>query len=196
MTKAEFSKIIAYLALAIGKPLSAESTEVYYDLLGDLDPIVFLNAAKRVVLEHPWSTFPSVAELRSAAISSSQGTLTPISPAEAWELAWRAAGGIDLDISGSCERRCKNLPPLVYRAMCAYGIASLVNGKEPVMAVRAQFMKIYEQFQARSFRESLMPANLKAEIGRLADHCVPPPENQNHEDKRLEFVGEIERRQA
>ena len=69
MTRKEFSGVMAWLALAIGKPISSEPAEalarmqVYYGMLGDLPLHVLEKAAQCVVLSHPWATFPSIAEL-------------------------------------------------------------------------------------------------------------------------------------
>jgi hypothetical protein len=160
MTKIDFLQIMGYLGAGIVKDLPEESMDVYFDLLGDLPAEVFFTAAMRVILEHKWATFPSVAELREAASQTLLGKVTEISSAEAWQLAWRAASRIDPEIDGSLERACKSLPPLVFEAMKAFGINALCYGKEPVGVVRGQFMKIFEQLAAREKREALFPQRL------------------------------------
>jgi hypothetical protein len=144
MTKLDFLQIMGYLGAAIGRDLPEKSMDVYFDLLGDLPAEVMFTAARRVILEHKWTTFPRIAEIREAALQTLRGKVTEISPAEAWQLGWRAASRIDPEIDGSLERACQSLPPLVFEAMKAFGINALCYGKEPVSIVRGQFMKILE----------------------------------------------------
>jgi hypothetical protein len=164
MTKLDFLQIMGYLGAGISRDLPEKSMDVYFDLLGDLPAEVLFTAAKRVILEHKWATFPSIAELREAASQTLRGKVTEISPAEAWELGWRAAGRIDPEIDGSIERACQSLPPVIFETMKAFGINALCYGKEPVGVVRGQFMKIFEQLAAREKREALFPQGLTNSI--------------------------------
>lgn len=157
MTNTEFASIIAYITSATGKALSADGQVVYFELLGDLPADVGWLAAKRVLLEHRWATFPTVAELRQAAVESSRGEVKELSGAEAWALAWRAVGRIDLDVDRSKERAMKDLPAVVAESMNAMGLANLIGGDDPVGVVRGQFLKVFEQLQARDRRAALLP---------------------------------------
>jgi hypothetical protein len=170
VTRTEFLKAIAYIAAGTGKTLAPESLEVYFDCLGDLPCEVLAVAAKRVVLEHKYATFPTVAELREAASLTARGQISDLSPAEAWALAWRAVADTDPEVDGSFERAAKKLKlaPLVAEAIRVYGLQSLCYGAEPVGVVRGQFLKIYEQLAARAKRAALLPAAVAravAEIG-------------------------------
>lgn len=157
MTNTEFASVIAYITSAIGKPLNPDAQLVYFDLLGDLPADVFQLAAKRVVLEHKWATFPSIAELRQAAAESVRGEVKELTPAEAWALAWKAARRIDLGADGSKDRALAGLPPIVVEAINAVGLASMTGKDEPVGVVRGQFLKVFEQLQGRERRLALMP---------------------------------------
>lgn len=167
MTRVEFATVIVYLEAICGKQLPPASMDPYFDLLGDLPSDVLRTAAQRVAVEHRWATFPSVAELREAAIETIQGSVKELSPAEAWDLAWSAAGRIDLEIEGSIDRACKDLPVTVLEAMRAFGVPALVYGKEPVGVVRGQFLKIFEQLAARDRRRALLPASVKNSIAEI-----------------------------
>lgn len=167
MTRPEFAACMAYVAHAIGKPLAPDAAEVYWDLLNDLNTVVLCIAAKRVVLEHTWASFPLPAQFRAAAAETVRGDVNALSAAEAWRLAWHAAAHIDLEIAGSAERHLEDLPPLVVEAMQVFGLSALCCGKEPVGVIRAQFIKIYEQLAARDRRTALLPAGLKREIARI-----------------------------
>src|SRR5436190_7628484 len=175
MTRLEFAAVMAYLETAVGKPFGADRAEVYWDLLGDLPKDALGTAAKVVALEHPWSTFPSVAELRAAAAKVMQGSFNEMTPGEAWQLAWKAAANIDLDLTSeyrsggevypnqaSCAM--KDLPPIVVEAMKAFGLPALCYGKEPVGVVRSQWIKIYKGLQARDRRLALLPPKLTQAI--------------------------------
>ncbi len=63
VTRTEFTKAMAYVGTAIGKPPTADQLEVYFDLLGDLDYGVLMLGVKRVLLEHRWANFPTVATI-------------------------------------------------------------------------------------------------------------------------------------
>ncbi len=67
MSNTEFLEVLAYLTAGSGKDLAAQSKLVYFDCLADLDFEVFKLAAKRVLMEHKFATFPTIAELREAA---------------------------------------------------------------------------------------------------------------------------------
>ncbi len=166
MTRPEFAEIMARLAAAygtgFGRPMDEFTVTVYYDALGDITLDVLRIAAKRVMMQQKW--FPTVHELRQAASETQAGEVAALPPAEAWALAWRAACRIDPDIEGSVDRACEMLPTLVLEALRAFGINAMIYGKEPLGVVRGQFLKIYEQIQAKAQRERLLPAQLKAEV--------------------------------
>jgi len=163
MTRIEFAAVIAYIGVGTGKELPTERMDVYFDLLGDLPIEAFKVAAKKVILEHPWATFPSAAELAKATSETVRGRLSELSASEAWEKAWTAVGNIDLEMPHTLEK-LHQLPPSVYEAMKAFGLPAMIYGKEPVTVVRAQFCKIYEQIAARDARAALLPPKLKEEI--------------------------------
>jgi hypothetical protein len=164
MTRPEFVKAMAYLTAGCGKSLEPVSLEVYFDLLGDLPFDAFQTAVKRVLLRHKYATFPTVAELREAAAQTARGEVAPLPPAEAWALAWRAAARTDPEIDGSFDRAATRLPPLVRRAIEAYGLNALCYGSEPLTVVRAQFLRVYEQLAAGEAARELLPAATRREI--------------------------------
>lgn len=166
MSREEFLRVTAYITAASDKPLSQDRLEAYFDLLGDLPYEILLTAAKRVVLEHPWATFPSIAELRKAATESTQGTIATLTAAEAWALAWKCIGNTDPEVEGSFARASFDLPAIVIEAIRTFGLMAMCYGKEPIGVVRAQFTAIYEQLAARAARTALFPAALTQAIQR------------------------------
>lgn len=192
MTREEFTRILAYVAAAIGKPLAEDRdeadarAEVYWDLLGDLQADVLRIAAKRAVLEHPWASFPTPAELRGAAAETMLGEVKALSAGEAWGLAWRAACQIDTEQDLSVARGILRLPPIVIEAMVLYGIPALCAAKPDV--ARAHFMKIFDGVASRHRRYALLPAPLKDDIAAVGANCM-----LLHKEaaKALEFIGTI-----
>lgn len=164
MTRLEFLKVMAALTAGSGKDLSADAKEVYFDCLEDLSLDVFALAAKRVLMEHKWATFPSIAELRQAAAETVRGTVKELGSGEAWSMAWNAVGKIDPEVSGSYARGIEGLPAIVVEAMETYGINPLCYGKEPVGVIRGQFIKIFDQLADRDRRKALLPPSLTKQI--------------------------------
>ena len=163
MTKIEFAKVIAFIGSATNQSTEETRVEVFFELLGDLPASVFQAAAKKVVLNHKWATFPSVAELREACVEIMQGNVARLSSGEAWDLAWKSVGRIDPEQSHTLAILDK-LPPLVSRAISCFGLPALCYGKEPIGVVRGQFMKIYEQLDTTDKQRALLPGKLVEQI--------------------------------
>jgi hypothetical protein len=177
--------------------------DTYFMVLGDLPNDVFFAAAWRVLLQHPWATFPSIAELRQAATDTMHECTGGLSPAEAWKMAYGAARRLDPETMeqpwmrrdpktgqmrqypSQFEAVTDGYPSIVIATMRAFGVTSLCCGQEPLSVVRAQFFKVYEQLAARDQREALLPPQLKEliasigaerkEAGRIAQQCEAPP---------------------
>jgi hypothetical protein len=164
MRRAEWTSIYGLLCVGCGKTLLPEAIEVYFDLLEDLPYPAMVQAAKAVLIEHPWATFPSIAELRAAGVDAANGSIAKITAGEAWQLAWSAAMKIDPEVEGAMQRHTAGMPPLVLRAMKAMGIIALCGGNEPVSVLRAQFVKIFEALAERERRIELLPPKVAAAI--------------------------------
>lgn len=173
MTRPEFLKAMAYLTAGSGRTLEPVSLEVYFDLLGDMTAETLMTAVKRVLLKHKFATFPSIAELREAALSTVRGEVTALSPGEAWGLAWKLIGRTDPEVDGSFARAAKDAPPLVLRAIEAYGLNALCYGDEPITVVRAQFLRIYERLAEREREAALLPAAVRREISTGGEKTTP-----------------------
>jgi hypothetical protein len=170
MTTEEFAKVMTYIGIAIGKPLSPEAHVVYFDLLGDLPAEALQTAAKRVLLEHKWNTFPSIAELREASTKTMQAEVVGMPPAKAWEIAWKIAMSTDTEREGMFDRMCKRhgATELIIEAIRAFCLVSLCNGEEAVSIIRAQWLKVYEQLADRDKRVALMPPKVREAIERVS----------------------------
>lgn len=180
MTLPEFTKSMLYLSAGCQKMLKPQELEVYFDMLKDLAFDDFFAGVKGVLVAHVWSTFPSVAELRQSADEIAGWRNPRLTSSEAWEIAWSAAGNIDLDIRGPYSRRGKiydsqadavlsSLPAPVVRAMKAYGLRELCDANGPDGVIRAQFMKIFEQADAREKRVALLPPSVREFLAEKRD---------------------------
>jgi len=162
---------MAYVTAGCRQPLPDASVEVYFDLLGDLDAPALMTAARRVVLAHPWNTFPSVAELREAAAATIAGEVTGVPWGDAWALATKTLA--KLDVAYSEEHKTKILAPLdaqplVAEAVRAFGFMALYNlPSDQLETARAQFRSIYEGLQRREQSRRLLPASVKQAIAAI-----------------------------
>lgn len=159
----DFGEVMVFIEATCGKQLPKASLKAYYECLKEIPADVLRVAARRVVCEHVWATFPSVAELMQAASETIRGKVSEMTAAEAWEKAWSAIGRIDLEMPHTLES-LHSLPKIVQESIHAFGLPAMVYGKDPVTVVRAQFTKIYEQLAARDRRVSLLPESLKDAI--------------------------------
>lgn len=199
MTKRHLLEAMGFLATAIGRePLSPQSVDVYFELLGDLPVEVLRAAAKKVALEHKWATFPTPAELRGAAANVMNQQLDELTPARAWEIAQQAVRRIDYSISGPYMMRNREgvmteypsqtaaimdqVPGMVADAMRKFGLATLAvsgdaKGKskvDPVGVQRGQFLKMFEQIAEKRRQFAMLPDGMKKEIEDLrAARAIP-----------------------
>src|SRR5262245_33176644 len=198
-TRVEFAAMLAYLTAGCGKSLSDDAAEVYFDLLGDLPPRALMAAAKQALLEPLYNAFPPVSRLRGLAIQAMAGPHGELSAGEAWELAYRFAREFDPELSGPYMKRGKlfdsqadamldGLPPLVTKAIRAFGFAPLANAN-PVYSKR-EFIAIFEQLAARERKQALLPAPLRDEMEAIASAKPAPP------PPVLKIVNEIGRESA
>ena len=186
MTHTEFLKVCAYLTAGTGKDLIADSKAVYWDCLKDMPFEVMMASAQKVLMEHPWATFPSVAELRQAASETIRGKVNEVSPSEAWMMARKVAAGYDPDLQGSYWAEGKlwpsqfaflihRLPVVVVKAIREFGVLSLSVNEGAISIVRAQFIDTFRQVAAREKREALLPDALKQTIAETGECRTLPP---------------------
>lgn len=173
MTNTEFIEVMGYLTAGSGKDIPAAAKLVYFDCLQDLGFEAFKLGAKWVLMHHRFATFPTIAELREASTSASRGTVVELSPAKAFEIAWKIIANTDPEIEGSFARAAKGAPPAVVETIRAMGIPALCYGKEPVGVVRAQFERSFTQIAAGEKRRALLPASLTQAIEGRGAKSLP-----------------------
>jgi hypothetical protein len=177
MQLTEFAEIMAFLEATSGKSPPKGAVKAYYECLKDLPLDVLQTAAKRVVMEHVWATFPSVAELRQAASETARGVINELSPAEAWGIVMRTMAKLDVAFDESHQAQILSaIPALAMQAAQAFGLMALYNLPDANLeTARAQFRTIYEQLAARDRRTALLPDSLKRGIAEIGRKTLPPP---------------------
>jgi hypothetical protein len=147
---------------------TADQFRVYYEMLGDLEYDILFIAAKKVLCDRVYPTFPTVGELRQAALKVITAP-TDITPIQAWEIGWNVIRNTDPEVSGSFDNACRRYgaTPEVIRTIRAVGLASLCYGQEPIGVVRAQFMKAYEQLDTADKSRMLLPPRVNKSIDEI-----------------------------
>lgn len=174
MSNLEFGDVVSWLEIAFGKPL-ADSKEardkranVYFEMLGKYPVDAFRVAARRIVRERKYQSFPSVAELQEFIIETLHGEIMELTAQEAFNVGMKACGQCDIESYGSVDRAFANIPEKVKRAVWAFGFMALYNLPSSAMeTARAQFIKLYEALEERDHRDDLYPQSLKDEIKRI-----------------------------
>ncbi len=152
MTRAEFARVMAYLAAGCGKPASLEQTQVYFDLLEDLPGPAVEEAARRSLLEHKYPTIPPVGLIRQHALAmNGERTTGP----EAWRLVLKAVrryGAVGE------SRGLATLPADVAHGVRCFGWRVICDATDDELGiVQTQFLKMYETLSRRDDRKALMP---------------------------------------
>jgi hypothetical protein len=161
--RAEFAGVMLYIAKGCGIPLSEQSAEVYFDLLGDLPIEVLWFAAKRAILENQYHVFPPVAMLRRLATAAMHDP-DEIDGAEAWGIVRK------LIVTKGYNRQADALAamsPKVRAACEAIGWQRLCDSTEPESS-RAQWVKTYDAIGVRVQRERLLPPAMRQMLQQIA----------------------------
>ena len=159
MEKLDTAQVISVLAASYPNWSVTEATiEVYHELLGDLDGDLVKKAARDWAMAEKWP--PTVADLRSM-VAEMSGYLPP-APEQAWSEVMsviRVYGSSRKIPEWSHEAVAQAVNCIGYRNICA---------SEKVEVVRAQFLKAYDGYRARSSRETITSYALSAGIKHWA----------------------------
>lgn len=164
MTRSEFAAVMRYLRGASGKPVSRATSEVYWDLLGDLPLPVLQAAARRAVLESQYPTLPPVGVLRRLAVELLEGRNALC---DCQEAVCRVKTAVSRFGYGGAEKARPTLPESVWRAVESFGWRRLCDATDGAI-IWAQFRDCYEAMAGRERRERLLPAPLKRTLAALA----------------------------
>jgi len=178
MTKKDFAPIMAYVATACSAPApSRQQTEVYFDLLGDLEANVVQAAARMVVIDHVYPSLPPAGLIRKQALELKQPGVTG---PDAWKLfhgAARKFGSGKRNHYGAgqvaqidCEAEgLKSLPPRVARAARSFGWQTLCDTTDDALHfAREQFLRIYATIDNDEKHQAIMPPSVRSLAAALA----------------------------
>lgn len=143
MTRSEAAKLVAVLANAYPSArVTEETSEIYEAMLGDLDFASVQRAAARHIATNKW--FPTIAELRAAAVEMACGRVRPA--LEAWGelcMAIRLEGGV------YAERPPRFDDLILGDTVRQMGWQYLCKSENDA-ADRARFVQLYEEYSARA----------------------------------------------
>ena len=88
MTRAEFSKLMAFITAAVDKPVARPTVDAYYEMLGDLPYDLAAVAVKKIIATDEYPTLPTIGKIRQAAAEISRGHI--LSAPEAWGMVLKA----------------------------------------------------------------------------------------------------------
>jgi len=157
MTKAEFQKFFRYItSVTTDTNPSPERTQVYWDMLKDLEFDVAMVGGKRIIatLENPFLPMPAV--FRNAALEVTGSETLPWP--EAYEQVLRAVRNFGVHRG---EQAIESLTPINRAALKALGgfRAFCVNEENDIN--RAQFRMAYEALAKREMMDAKTPQKLK-----------------------------------
>lgn len=148
LTRPQFATCAAYLAAGVGRPMSKEQLEVYYDNLNDIPFEVLKASCKAAVQVQKENWLPAVGAIRAHAAELVYGVIP------GWSDEWDRVRKLvrKFDISRRTEAY-SHMSALTQQAVTAVGWSSICDS-ETISMHAAQFRAAYESLAAResSFR--------------------------------------------
>lgn len=162
MTKKEMVIILKALKEAYKDfQVTEEKTNLWFELLGDIDFQVAKIAVSKLILENTFS--PAIAEIRKQAVEVSRPYT--LSAAEALGEVRKAI--IEFGHVRPTEA-LESMSPLTREAVQYIGWSNICLSEEPGVE-RGQFLRIYEQLRKREEDQALLPESLKEQIKALSE---------------------------
>lgn len=187
MKKTEIVQLLAVINAAYPNMQVTEAmASIWYELLRDIDFATAQVAVKKLLLESPYP--PTIADIRKqvASITSPK----QLDPAEAWG---EVISAIHRYGYYRQEEALASMSPLVAKVVRYMGWQEICASEEPSV-VRGQFLKMYQQMQERERQDALLPAQLKAEIDKIAEaHSTQKTlQDKKEEPKQLsDYKGKV-----
>ena len=166
MTEQEFATLMRFLSASIAKPISEETIEAWYQLLGDLPYQLAKMAFKKVLTENQYQNLPPIGLIRRAAIDIQSGPR--MQSAEAWGLVLRAIKRYGIYRK---KEALESLPPDVAKIVEWLGWTELCNA-ENIEVIRAQFCRAYEANEAREKDMAILPPDVRKVITGTAERLA------------------------
>ncbi|WP_459929871.1 hypothetical protein [Desulfosporosinus burensis] len=183
MTKAEFQKFFRYISsVTTDTNPSPERTQVYWDLLNDLEFEVAMVGGKRILatLENPFLPMPAV--FRKAALEVTGRETLPWP--EAYDQVLRAIRNFGVH---RVEQALDSLTPINRATLNALGGFKAFCLNEENDINRAQFRMAYETLAKREMMDANTPQKLKELMAGMGNSPVlelPKPKTRNLDGRR------------
>jgi hypothetical protein len=162
MTRAEFSKLMAFITAAVDKPVARPTVDAYYEMLGDLPYDLAAVAVKKIIATDEYPTLPTIGKIRQAAAEISRGHI--LSAPEAWGMVLKAVHEYGYYREGEALAA---LPEQVAEVVRWMGFQTICMS-EKISVDRGQFLRMYEIHQKREQEQALLPPAIKTLIADLA----------------------------
>ena len=180
MNKSEFQKFFKYItSVTTDTNPSPEKTQVYWDLLNDLDFEVAIVGAKRIIatLENPFLPMPAVFRNSALEVTGKETIPWP----EAYDQVLKA-----IRIFGvhRVEQAVASLTPINRAAMRALGGFEAFCVNEENDTNRAQFRMAYEALAKREMMDAKTPQKLKDLMAGMDNSLLKLTEPFKPEDLR------------
>jgi len=162
MTRAEFSKLMAFITAAVDKPVARPTVDAYYEMLGDLPYDLAAVAVKKIIATDEYPTLPTIGKIRQAAAEISRGRI--LSAPEAWGMAIKAIHRYGYYREAEAM---ESLPEHVAEIVRWIGYQSICM-TDKIDVVRGQFLRMYETHQKREQEQALLPPAVRDMMKQLA----------------------------
>lgn len=157
MNKAEIAKMLAFItALYPNIQVKQGTVEAWHEMIGDIPYAIGKEALKKVLAEQQIPALPTIGKIREAALYLKNPNI--LSPAEAWSQANAA-----LDKYGyyRADEGMAVLPPAIKKTIRALGGFESICTTENIETVRAQFLRMYDQFAKSERENALLPESVR-----------------------------------
>ena len=168
MTKAEFQKFFRYISsVTTDTNPSPERTQVYWDMLNDLEFEVAMVGGKRIIatLENPFLPMPAI--FRKAALEVTGRETLPWP--QAYDQVLRAIRNFGVH---RVEQALESLTPINREALNALGGFKAFCLNEENDINRAQFRMAYETLAKREMMDAKTPQKLKDLMAGMGNSLV------------------------
>lgn len=162
MTRAEFSKLMAFITAAVDKPVARPTIDAYFEMLQDLPYDLAAVAVKKIIATDEYPTLPTIGKIRQAAAEIGRGHI--LSAPEAWGLVLKAVHNYGYYREAEA---LASLPEHVAEVVRWMGFQTICMS-EKISVDRGQFLRMYEVHQKREQEQALLPPAIKTLIADLA----------------------------
>jgi hypothetical protein len=180
-------KILSDTYPAFGK-VTTIKIEIWQETIGDLPYEMVSMALKKIISTSEDQFAPTIATIRKACLEIMQPD-NGLSSSEAWEEVEKAIRhfGWAREIEA-----LESMSLLTKRTVKACNWQEICSTEE-IGIMKAQFMRMYDQFKARETQDKLIPQNLRPLLGGMVKDINLIEDKSNLEGKIILAIGEGKR---